>query len=149
MNICYPLDIFCDINSSQLNKTICRIEKTTQNNMNLMDTSSIFDNTDEEASITFTDYIERFVMYTHTTFDLLADILVILDRFLRINNIAIKKNNKYRLFASAFVCTYKFYSDKFHSNRTLAKIAGLPLDELNKLELEFLFKINFNLFVSS
>ena len=102
-----------------------------------------------DTSIVIEKYIDRFVKYTQTQIDLLITTIIILDRFLRLNdNICINHYNKHRLFAAAFVCTYKFFDDIYYSNYDLAKIAGISLSELNSLEREFLFNINFALYTS-
>jgi hypothetical protein len=41
----------------------------------------------------------------------------------------------------------KFTSDIFYANSRYAKVGGIPLRELNQLELEFLFLIDFQLHV--
>lgn len=41
----------------------------------------------------------------------------------------------------------KFTSDVFYANSRYAKVGGIPLLELNQLELEFLFLINFQLHI--
>ena len=37
----------------------------------------------------------------------------------------------------------KFYDDSFFNNELYARIGGVSVDELNALELEFVFLINF------
>ena len=39
----------------------------------------------------------------------------------------------------------KFYDDIYYNNAYYAKIGGVPCHEINNLELEFLFMINFTL----
>ena len=42
----------------------------------------------------------------------------------------------------------KFYDDTYLNNGTYARIGGICVEELNTLELEFLFFIDFSLVVS-
>ena len=42
----------------------------------------------------------------------------------------------------------KTFDDQFYTNAHYAKVGGIPVEELNCLELEFLFNINFSLYVS-
>lgn len=42
----------------------------------------------------------------------------------------------------------KFTSDIYYANSRYAKVGGIPLQELNKLELSFLFLIDFDLHIS-
>ena len=41
----------------------------------------------------------------------------------------------------------KFYDDCFYNNELYAKVGGVSMDELNELELEFVFLIGFSLIV--
>ncbi len=56
--------------------------------------------------------------------------------------------NIHRLIAVAFMLACKYLDDYYFSNKVYAQYSGLPLSELNALELEFLFRINFQLFIS-
>lgn len=42
----------------------------------------------------------------------------------------------------------KFLEDKYYKNDYYAKVGGIALKELNNLEKEFLFLINFKLFIT-
>ncbi|KAG6806138.1 Exocyst complex component S3, partial [Tephrocybe sp. NHM501043] len=43
----------------------------------------------------------------------------------------------------------KFFSNVFYTNSRYAKVGGLPLTELNQLELQFLLLNDFRLVISS
>ncbi|SPN96600.1 related to PCL7 - cyclin like protein interacting with Pho85p [Cephalotrichum gorgonifer] len=55
--------------------------------------------------------------------------------------------NIHRLIISGVTCASKFFSDVFYTNSRYAKVGGLPLAELNHLELQFLLLNDFRLFV--
>ena len=42
----------------------------------------------------------------------------------------------------------KFFDDQYFNNAYYAKVGGVPRREMNSLELEFLFLVNFSLHVS-
>lgn len=46
------------------------------------------------------------------------------------------------------VAAAKFYDDSFFTNELYARIGGVPVDEMNNLELEFVFLINFSLLIT-
>ena len=48
----------------------------------------------------------------------------------------------------SFLQAHKFYDDCFLSNGSVAKIGGIPVKELNILEIKFLESIEFDLFLS-
>lgn len=55
--------------------------------------------------------------------------------------------NIHRLVIAGVTCASKFFSDIFYTNSRYAKVGGLPLVELNHLELQFLILNDFRLAV--
>jgi hypothetical protein len=55
--------------------------------------------------------------------------------------------NIHRLIIAGVTCASKFFSDVFYTNSRYAKVGGLPLAELNHLELQFLELNDFRLAV--
>jgi len=55
--------------------------------------------------------------------------------------------NIHRLVIAGVTCASKFLSDVFYTNSRYAKVGGLPLAELNHLELQFLLLNDFRLSV--
>lgn len=53
--------------------------------------------------------------------------------------------NIHRLIISGVTCASKFFSDVFYTNSRYAKVGGLPLAELNHLEIQFLLLNDFRL----
>ena len=53
----------------------------------------------------------------------------------------------HRLVIAGVSCASKFFSDVFYTNSRYAKVGGLPLVELNHLELQFLLLNDFRLAV--
>ncbi|KAJ5342407.1 hypothetical protein N7541_011531 [Penicillium brevicompactum] len=56
--------------------------------------------------------------------------------------------NIHRLVIAGVTCASKFFSDVFYTNSRYAKVGGLPLVELNHLELQFLLLNDFRLAIS-
>lgn len=55
--------------------------------------------------------------------------------------------NIHRLVIAGVTCASKYFSDTFYTNSRYAKVGGLPLPELNHLELQFLLLNDFRLAV--
>lgn len=55
--------------------------------------------------------------------------------------------NIHRLIIAGVTCASKFFSDVFYTNSRYAKVGGLPLPELNHLEIQFLALNDFRLAV--
>ncbi|KAJ5938165.1 hypothetical protein N7454_004507 [Penicillium verhagenii] len=56
--------------------------------------------------------------------------------------------NIHRLVIAGVTCASKFFSDVFYTNSRYAKVGGLPLAELNHLELQFLLLNDFRLAIT-
>ncbi|KAJ5312744.1 hypothetical protein PENANT_c007G02342 [Penicillium antarcticum] len=56
--------------------------------------------------------------------------------------------NIHRLVIAGVTCASKFFSDVFYTNSRYAKVGGLPLIELNHLELQFLLLNDFRLAIT-
>lgn len=60
---------------------------------------------------------------------------------------AVDSYNVHRLVIAGITVASKFFSDVFYTNSRYAKVGGLPVHELNQLELQFLLLNDFNLVV--
>lgn len=74
--------------------------------------------------------------------------LVYIDRLIQRNNFIICSLNVHRVVVTSVMLAAKFFDDHYYNNAYYAKIGGVPCLEMNSLELEFLFLINFALFVT-
>ncbi|KAL0074894.1 cyclin [Phycomyces blakesleeanus] len=93
-------------------------------------------------------YLLRILKFTPFTNEVFLSLLVYFDRISRIEkNFTVSSLNIHRLLITSIVVASKFTSDVFYPNARYAKVGGLPLCELNQLELEFLFLCNFELLV--
>jgi len=61
------------------------------------------------------------------------------------NFFVVDSYNIHRLVIAGVTCASKFFSDIFYTNSRYAKVGGLPLVELNHLELQFLTLNDFRL----
>ena len=53
--------------------------------------------------------------------------------------------NVHRVLITAILLAAKFFDDAYYNNAYYAKVGGVHVSEMNSLEVEFLFRINFNL----
>lgn len=93
------------------------------------------------------DYIGRFAEYAEADFDDLVRVLIYLLRIERNTQALLSERNIHRLFATAYLLNMKFWQDKYDNNAYIAKVTGVVCNELNVLEVEFLFQINFSLWI--
>ncbi|KAG2200647.1 hypothetical protein INT47_005803 [Mucor saturninus] len=100
-------------------------------------------------SITVLTYLTRIHKFAPFTNEALLSILIYFDAIAKLENgFTINSYNIHRLLITSIVVASKFTSDIFYANSRYAKVGGIPLRELNQLELEFLFLIDFQLHVT-
>lgn len=101
-------------------------------------------------------YLSRILKYCPMTPDVFIALLVYLDRIsergakLSSNGLSLfmlDSYNVHRLIIAGMTVASKFFSDIFYKSSRYAKVGGLPVDELNALELQFILLLDFKLMV--
>ena len=100
-------------------------------------------------SISIKSYLQRILKYCPTCNQVYLSLIIYFDRLSSISKLfIITPFNVHRLIIAAITVSSKFFSDIFYTNQRYAKVGGLPLSELNQLELHFLLLLNFNLYIN-
>ena len=99
-------------------------------------------------SISIHDYLARILRYANCSGECFVLALVYIDRLIKHQNFVICGLNIHRVIVTSVTLAAKFFDDAFYNNAYYAKIGGIPVRELNSLELEFLFLVNFSLHVT-
>ncbi|KXN92864.1 PHO85 cyclin-7 [Leucoagaricus sp. SymC.cos] len=106
-------------------------------------------------TITLEAYFLRILKYCPTTNEVFLALLVYFDRMSKLSadatarTFVIDSYNIHRLVIAGVTVASKFFSDVFYTNSRYAKVGGLPLPELNQLELQFLLLNDFRLVIAS
>lgn len=101
------------------------------------------------SPISITNYIARVAKLGSCLVDHITLALFYVNRATECDpNLIIDQFTIHRLMITAIVIATKYDSDVYYKNSAYAKIGGLPVDELNSLEVAFLSSINYNLYVS-
>ncbi|PSK40558.1 hypothetical protein C7M61_000205 [Candidozyma pseudohaemuli] len=119
--------------------------------------------------ISLNAYLTRVLKYCPVTNEVFLSLLVYFDRIAKKANNLKKSHdvdgegegqadgeqlfvmdsyNIHRLIILGITVSSKFFSDIFYKNLRYAKVGGLPLEELNYLELQFLLLLDFKLMIS-
>lgn len=98
-------------------------------------------------SITVRNYLERILKYANCSGECFVLALVYIDRLIQRNNYVINSLNVHRIVITSVMLAAKFFDDHYYNNTYYAKIGGVPRNEMNLLELEFLFLVNFSLYL--
>ena len=101
-----------------------------------------------EPNISIRDYIERLYKYSKCSVECLILSIIYIDRFIQSSNIQVNSLTIHRVLLTSVVLAAKTFDDNFYTNNHYARVGGVPVEELNCLEIEFLFTINFSLYVS-
>ncbi|KAF1797087.1 cyclin [Mucor lusitanicus] len=100
-------------------------------------------------SIDIDAYLLRILKYCPCANECFLSLLVYFDRMSqnKLDPLRIDSYNIHRLVIAGIMVSSKFFSDIFYTNTRYAKVGGLPVKELNVLELEFLRINNYNIFI--
>lgn len=98
-------------------------------------------------SISVKSYLERIAKYANCSGECFVLALVYIDRLIQRNNFVINSLNVHRILITSVMLAAKFFDDHYYNNTYYAKIGGVPRNEMNLLELEFLFLVNFSLYL--
>mmetsp|Transcript_17709 Transcript_17709/g.41654 ORF Transcript_17709/g.41654 Transcript_17709/m.41654 type:complete len:224 (-) Transcript_17709:84-755(-) len=101
-------------------------------------------------AVTINDYVERIRKYSACSPCCFVVGLVFMDRYLQRNPAFVLSSlSVHRLLLTCVLLAAKFLDDFYYNNAFWAKVGGVPVLELNALELELLFKLNFDLHVTT
>ncbi|KAI8987626.1 cyclin-domain-containing protein [Mycotypha africana] len=104
-------------------------------------------------SIDIYSYLSRILKYCPCANECFLSLLVYFDRMSKNSMVltgkpfTIDSFNIHRLIIAGVMVSSKFFSDVFYTNTRYAKVGGLPVNELNSLEIEFLKLNGYNLTV--
>lgn len=99
-------------------------------------------------AVTIYDYIERIRKYSACSPCCFVVALIYMDRYLQRNpRFVLTSLSIHRLLLTSVLLAAKFLDDFYYNNAFWSKVGGVPVSELNALELELLFKLNFDLHI--
>lgn len=91
-------------------------------------------------------FVSRIAKYSGASPCCFAVGLIYLERMKKRDvGVCLTPANFQRLFLTAVMCASKYLDDFYYSNKHWAEVGGIQTAELNKLELEFLFRMGFSL----
>ncbi|XP_020238763.1 cyclin-P3-1 isoform X2 [Cajanus cajan] len=93
-------------------------------------------------------YIDRIFKYSGCSPSCFVVAHIYVDRYIQHTEINLTSLNVHRLLITSIMLAAKFMDDAFYNNAYYAKVGGVSTSELNRLEMSFLFGIDFRLQVS-
>ncbi|GAB5355216.1 hypothetical protein AAMO2058_000186900 [Amorphochlora amoebiformis] len=99
--------------------------------------------------ITVAEYIDRIAQYSTCSRGCFILALVYIDRIIHVNqDFFVSSFNVHRLLITSVLVAAKYHDDDSLDNGFYADVGGISCEEMNVMELEFLFLLNFSLKVS-
>ncbi|KAJ7977980.1 Cyclin [Quillaja saponaria] len=114
----------------------------------LKDTVSIFHGS-RAPNLSIKQYIERIFKYAGCSPSAFLIAYIYMDRLFQRTGGHLTSLNVNRLLITTIMVAAKFIDDACHNNDYYAKVGGISNAEMNKLELELLFNLDFRLFVTT
>ncbi|KAK4741555.1 hypothetical protein SAY87_025143 [Trapa incisa] len=129
------------------------LERLVQKNERLIETAQIKNiptvfHGMRAPALSIHQYIDRIFKYFGCSPSCFVVAQIYVDRFLKVTDGHLTSLNVHRLLITSITIAAKFIDDAFFNNAYYAKVGGVSTSELNRLEVEFLFGINFRLYVS-
>jgi hypothetical protein len=94
------------------------------------------------------EYNFRILKYASCSNECFILALIYIDRLIQRNNFLLTELNVHRVTITAVLLAAKFFDDAYYNNAYYSKVGGVLGIELNGLEVDFLFRINFSLHVT-
>mmetsp|Transcript_23812 Transcript_23812/g.71612 ORF Transcript_23812/g.71612 Transcript_23812/m.71612 type:complete len:150 (+) Transcript_23812:381-830(+) len=94
-------------------------------------------------------YLERIETYADCSPSCFVVSLIYIDRLCQGSLMSLSALNIHRVLITAICVASKFLDDSYYSNGFYSQLGGISLEELNNLEVEFLYGLNFMLYVST
>ncbi|XP_057549854.1 cyclin-P3-1 [Amaranthus tricolor] len=93
-------------------------------------------------------YLERIYKYSKCSSSCFVVAYIYLDRFIQATNCYLTSLNAHRLLIASVLVATKFIEDVGYNNAHFAKIGGVNIAEMNKLELKLLCSLSYRLHVT-
>ncbi|KAK7285354.1 hypothetical protein RJT34_20123 [Clitoria ternatea] len=129
------------------------LERSVQRNETLLEATHIEDVVTvfhglRAPTLSVHNYIDRIFKYSGCSPSCFVVAHIYVDRFIQHTDIKLTSLNVHRLLITSIMLAAKFMDDAFYNNAYYAKVGGVSTCELNRLEMNFLFGIDFRLQVS-
>ncbi|MED6181989.1 hypothetical protein PIB30_024618 [Stylosanthes scabra] len=132
--------------SIQKNDKLVMISSTRNNNNNKKEHMTVFHGS-KAPKLSITRYMERILKYSRCSPSCFVIAHIYMERYFTKNGGFLTSFNAHRLLITSLLLAVKFLDDRYYSNAYYAQVGGVSTQEMNRMELEFLFSLEFRLFV--
>ena len=103
--------------------------------------------TTANTPIKIQDYLEHLYIYGRMNISTILLMLIYIDRLCNINKIKLSYKIIHKLMLASLIVAIKYNEDEIYSLKFYAGFGGVSIEELEYLEICFISRINFNLFI--
>ncbi|KAA3468679.1 cyclin-P3-1 [Gossypium australe] len=100
-------------------------------------------------SLNLRQYVERIFKYCKCSNSCFVVAVIYIDRFLQRIGAYLTSLSVHRLLITSVMVAAKFMDDQHYNNAYYAKVGGISREEMNRLEMRFLFDLDFRLNVTT
>jgi len=102
-------------------------------------------------NISLYDYLARLSYYTRCSNSCYIIAFIYIDRVLQKNNelVILSRNSVHRFILISLVLAIKYVDEIYADNSFYSKIGGITLEEINRLEIEMLRLMDYNLYIDT
>ncbi|MBA0853969.1 hypothetical protein Goshw_024519 [Gossypium schwendimanii] len=133
--------------SSVLERSVRRNEKLLAGSK-IKDVITIFHGS-SAPSLNLRQYVERIFKYCKCSNSCFVVAVIYIDRFLQRIDAYLTSLSVHRLLITSVMVAAKFMDDQHYNNAYYAKVGGISIEEMNRLEMRFLFDLDFRLNVTT
>lgn len=142
-------DVLCCLLSDTLQHAICNKPFKQQYDDGHTHKSTFMFQCKRVPEMNIKQYFQRFAKYSGVSGEAMILSIVHIARICRtLPNFPVNSLTIHRLLLASLLISAKFFDDSRTNNGRYALLGGVTLKEMNQLEVEFLFLIDFNLFVT-
>ncbi|TFK28438.1 hypothetical protein FA15DRAFT_701100 [Coprinopsis marcescibilis] len=100
------------------------------------------------ASPSFVSFMQKLLETTQVSQSVIVLSLHYIHRLKEQNHLTpAQKGSEFRIAVSGLMMANKFLDDNTYTNKTWSEVSGIELEEINRMEREFLMGVDFNLYV--
>ncbi|KAH3743699.1 Cyclin-P3-1 protein [Pelomyxa schiedti] len=99
-------------------------------------------------AISLQAYVERIEEHSGCSRANIISALVYIDRLLISRAVTLTETNVHRVLWSCLVVAHKFFEDQYFTNSFYSKVGGVPLAEMNAMEVRVLQLLDYGLFIT-
>lgn len=98
-----------------------------------------------KPALSVTAYLERICLWSECSPSCLIFAMIYIDRLQSSADVFLTSKNVHKFILTSVMIAAKFVDDRYHNNKSYARIGGVALKDINAMEVDLAFSLRFNL----